>query len=796
MSTELEYVPYSEFVAGLSTTENPTSADKTVISNPTNGPRAVPGSAKDRATTLTAFREGDAIPVDGTTLAKMPYADLLRVTAENALAGNVAPAFDPTRTSVNPYKAGESVAYNGKIYTFKVDHYGAWDASHVDATNMQDYISVLFDADFERENVELNDLVNIDLEFSAGGYIRYTDGVMASAVEGYHTDFIPVKPGQHLKISCYISNPGASVACFTKEKIYIQSASVLGNYNSDFIVPENVYYVVASSYGDLTTRLCSVVGALPGSCNFVKNVLDLFACENEIYTKNYTLENTGYINYSAGTPAATTSDNAKFTDYIFVKPGQKYRIQTSISSEGAGIACYDINKTYSQSSSVAGDYNGVFTIPSGIYYIVVSLYRLTNPFICRTVSVQGEMDEIKEDIEENAAVIGSLYSNKNYSFTNNGYINYEYGYVASTTSTTYMHTDYILVSEGVEFDTTLNIGNVAASIACFDENKTYIKAKSIAGSSAEVKKIFVVPSGVSYVVFSSNVVDTTAVASRFPFMINDGKSNLNAKATKVLIFGDSITDCANITITNGETSAYSWKNPNNSYINGGGVTVKYMMWPYMLNVILNAVEVRNYAKSGATYKDRVGATERQNLSEQVSLAVADLDNPNGVFAIDHFVPDIIIFALGVNDGAWTDNPQTTLNKIVWNLDHTEIDIDATLSALDLSISADAALHAYLTMRKHFPSAFGLVVSPIQTMSRDILSEQTYSILETLSSYCGFVCINGAKLSGITRFGNVNGGLGATLKDGLHPNEVGQNMMARMIISAINDHYYAYKEMNP
>ena len=54
----------------------------------------------------------------------------------NALVGNIAPAFDPTRTSENPYKAGESVVYSDyRIYTFKVDHYGDWNASHVQSTD-------------------------------------------------------------------------------------------------------------------------------------------------------------------------------------------------------------------------------------------------------------------------------------------------------------------------------------------------------------------------------------------------------------------------------------------------------------------------------------------------------------------------------------------------------------------------------------------------------------------------------------------------------------------------------------
>ena len=84
MSSEMEFVNYKEFVESLPETESLTSADKGVVSNPTDGPRTVPGSAKDRTTTLTDFREGDMIPVDGNTLAKIPKDELLRVTAENA----------------------------------------------------------------------------------------------------------------------------------------------------------------------------------------------------------------------------------------------------------------------------------------------------------------------------------------------------------------------------------------------------------------------------------------------------------------------------------------------------------------------------------------------------------------------------------------------------------------------------------------------------------------------------------------------------------------------------------------
>lgn len=83
--------------------------------------------------TATDFASDDYIALDGTTNGsrKMKNDSLLKVTAQNALAGNVAPAFDPTRTSANQYTIGQSCIYDGKSYTFISNHYGAWSSSDV-----------------------------------------------------------------------------------------------------------------------------------------------------------------------------------------------------------------------------------------------------------------------------------------------------------------------------------------------------------------------------------------------------------------------------------------------------------------------------------------------------------------------------------------------------------------------------------------------------------------------------------------------------------------------------------------
>ena len=81
---------------------------------------------KDWATSITSFRTGDVIPVDGPSgTAKMSKDDLLKETAQNALL-NVAPAFVPNNT--NTVK-GMPYSYGGKLYIAKEYYNGAWDAS-------------------------------------------------------------------------------------------------------------------------------------------------------------------------------------------------------------------------------------------------------------------------------------------------------------------------------------------------------------------------------------------------------------------------------------------------------------------------------------------------------------------------------------------------------------------------------------------------------------------------------------------------------------------------------------------
>ena len=168
MATELEFVNYKQFVENLPAAQDYASGDKTVVCNPTNGPRSMPGSAKDRSTTITDFRTGDVIPVDGPDgPAKMSKDDLLEETAKHMLnnlhslpnkytgylalndsnstgkfpidnlIGSIAEIYVPGTTNA---VAGKLYMYQGKCWLCNENTSGEWDGSKFFEKELVKYI--------------------------------------------------------------------------------------------------------------------------------------------------------------------------------------------------------------------------------------------------------------------------------------------------------------------------------------------------------------------------------------------------------------------------------------------------------------------------------------------------------------------------------------------------------------------------------------------------------------------------------------------------------------------------------
>ena len=236
---------------------------------------------KDWATTITSFRTGDVIPVDGPSgTAKMGKDDLLKETAQNALAGNVVPAFDPTRTSDNQYKAGESVAYEGKTYTFKVDHYGAWASADVVESDVCSSISK--SAGFAKNLIKNNNFVDSD-----GWTANYCTKTISSN-------------------ECILSNP--------------TNVNARLNYNKNLIatfVSGHVYLLAVKIENNVLTKLTNV--ALYIGDGFITSI-PLHSADGSKYlyaSKTITSLNEIGVYFNRGN-TLTTGDSVTISDVIFI----------------------------------------------------------------------------------------------------------------------------------------------------------------------------------------------------------------------------------------------------------------------------------------------------------------------------------------------------------------------------------------------------------------------------------------------------------------------------------------------
>ena len=265
---------------------------------------------------------------------------------------------------------------------------------------------------------------------------------------------------------------------------------------------------------------------------------------------------------------------------------------------------------------------------------------------------------------------------------------------------------------------------------------------------------------------------------------------------RVLIFGDSITDNTTITVGGGtedggetpiahgaKTTAYLNKHLGETRVTGG-----CDKWAWYFEHAFPVIDLRNYAKSGASYKysERgTAANERQNLSAQVTLALADATNPNGVFptgdSSNPFYPDIVIFALGTNDQTSNDTPETAMAV-------TGSSLEDLIANLDSTKFCQSIRREYLRVRRAWPKALMLCSLPIQSAS--MWQSPVNGPLRTMAGYYSIPVIDSGAECGIVSDFENRGSQGEMLLDGLHPNANGHRVLARCVIAGVLRHYYA------
>lgn len=255
------------------------------------------------------------------------------------------------------------------------------------------------------------------------------------------------------------------------------------------------------------------------------------------------------------------------------------------------------------------------------------------------------------------------------------------------------------------------------------------------------------------------------------------------KVLNLLIFGDSITQSyANLT----------YKSVDEPYTTILG-SITGTNWSRQIveskinNINFSLGEVRNYAKSGASFRNR-HLEDRQYLGFQVDEAFADLNAPeDGYYYGKEFTPDVIIVSIGTNDGPPASNDtyehamSKTVMKTVSGTDSQVIDIEATLNNLDVeNFIGDSIRHSFMRLRQRFPDALFIYATPIQRSAYET-PENQIELFTTLARRYNFIIADCNSESGIVRDFQTWDGSTGDLKDGLHPTEEGSKKIAKCIM---------------
>ena len=514
----------------------------------------------------------------------------------------------------------------------------------------------------------------------------------------------------------------------------------------------------------------------------------------------------GYVSAADGLINETT--NAKNTGYIPIRGYSKIKVWSEISSVGASVAFYDKDFAYISQLTKAGNFYNTIDLTTSDYdnaeYVIVSYYDRTGVFLNHRCILCND-DSLNKTTNE---VVGNLSENQKYDLVDDGYVLYSGGSVNYTTNA--KNTGMIRIPGRGILKYHVEINSTGAAVAFYDKDQHYLQFLSVQGAddthgtidlsqdaflNAEYFILSYYDSSHLYASYDGEILfPNDTIGNRVARLENLGVS---AKPINILIFGDSITDAASLVISNNKTTEYS-VNPDyqNGYYNKDNVYVRYCMWPYLITKYLNTFDVRNYAQWGASYQDQNDADyPRKSLSYQIEVAINDIPNDNKVFPTDgDYVPDIIIFALGVNDGKPNDTFESAMAKTI--MTDGNIDVDATLNNLDRTKFCEAARYAFLKIKKQFPQSLCMCILPIQRAANDIQISGVNNELRKMADRYSMITIDGAGQCGIIRDLEKNNALGENLKDGLHPNDKGQNLYTRMVVGAIKSHYVNMGMMNP
>ncbi len=140
------------------------------------------------------------------------------------------------------------------------------------------------------------------------------------------------------------------------------------------------------------------------------------------------------------------------------------------------------------------------------------------------------------------------------------------------------------------------------------------------------------------------------------------------------------------------------------------------------------------------------------------------------------VPELFTFSYGTNDdGASLGDPELAVQGK-----------DKDAENVDLFTEAGAVRWCIQTIQENFPDCKIFVLTPIQTGSpeHNAKNRKTIEVIKAIANEMSVQVIDMYGKCGICEKYEVEGGTGRYLRDGLHPDEPGQQLMGRYVASVL------------
>jgi len=360
---------------------------------------------------VTEFHADGCILVDSETNGprKMSKDMLLQLTAQNALAGNVAPSFIPNSTTTI---AGQPYIYNGSLYVARENGYsGSWDANKFFAASMSDLFLILKNNDLNIFNFLYSESVNIFVKSSPvhGHYDQY--GTFVQNASYRVTEPILLRPNTTYKLP-FSSSLGGNDYVFILKADGSFDRTIRGSVSGGFLTftsPLNEWVMASfnmgSNYDESNFMVCEA-SQYPGS--FVKGggyQLHLENAPEELKTIVSVSPNlfdesvtTGYLaNTTIDSGVYGTTPNYYVSQPILVKGGVTYKA-THKASFGGNFKYAVLDDEYNLVSTPSGTNDGgdtnyiVFT-PASDCYIRLSVGTGTSWAIANAGFILAEYDK-------------------------------------------------------------------------------------------------------------------------------------------------------------------------------------------------------------------------------------------------------------------------------------------------------------------------------------------------------------------------------------------------------------------